>query len=129
MNDFFTWSTVGTLTGAVAAVVVVTTTARKLTNLDTLWIPFAVSVLISGGLSFAADELWSVSGIALALLNACLLFCTALGLNDTTIQEVKRATDPSAQPHGARKVEWFQTWLRRTEEKPSATGAGRIVGA
>jgi hypothetical protein len=84
--------------------------------LDTLWVPFAVSVLIAGGLSYIAGELLSVSGVALALLNACLLFCTALGLNDTAVEQVQQANNNQVQPHGKRDAMIFQTWLRRTEQ-------------
>lgn len=115
MNDFFEWSTFGTLTGAVAGVVVVSNTVRTLTKRDSVWIPFSVALVIVIVLGYIGGTLLSITGVVLAILNACLLFCTALGLNDTVISNSGGpGTGQGGDPHGARDVRFLQTWLQRT---------------
>jgi len=110
--EFFSWAGLGSLSGAVAAVVVVTNTVRKLTKLDSVWVPFVVSVLVVYGLALVDKALANPAGWVIAFLNSCLLFCTALGVNDTLVQGAHRPAG-DAVPFAARRVRWWQTWLRR----------------
>ena len=105
-----TWASLGTLAGAAVAVVVVANTVRKLTNWDSPWIPFIVSVLLVVGTTLPTGRLKEFTDWLLAGLNACLLFCTATGLNDQAVV-VKIKVAGALRPFGARTVKWLQPWL------------------
>jgi hypothetical protein len=112
--DYFSWAGLGTLAGAVAAVVVVTNTVRQLLKIDTPWVAFVVSILVVYGVALGSHALNSVAGYIISFLNACLLFCSALGANQSLVAGAKRAGD--TQAFGTRQVRWLQPWLRQTGE-------------
>lgn len=109
--EFFSWAGLGTLAGAVGAVVVVANTFRKLLNIDSLWVPLAVSALVVFAVAATQDQLNSLADYVIGFFNSCLLFCTALGLNDTVVAGgIKPATDTELP---SRRVRLRQTWLAR----------------
>lgn len=112
-DSFFEWSTLGTLAGSTAGVVVVSNTARKLLRADSVWIPFITALVITVGLAIAGGSELTFGVIALTFLNACLLFCTALGVNDTVVEVVTPRPDGTVQAQGRRTVKLLQTWLAR----------------
>ena len=62
-------------------------------------------------MAFYATELNAFPGWVLAFLNACLLYCTATGANETVI-EVAKGQAPGAGVHGAAPTGWFSSWIR-----------------
>ena len=122
MDSFFTWASFGTLGGASFGIVVVGSTLRRVLKLDTVWIPFILSILVAAVLSYISGTVLSVSGVALAVLNSCLLFCTALGMNDGIVSGLPKEGG-GAQPYGARRVTLVQHWLRGRDKQPNP-GAG-----
>jgi hypothetical protein len=114
MDNYFTWAGLGTLAGAVAAVVVVSNTLRVLIKVDSPWIAFVVSLLMVYGFAIVNHQLGSIAGYIISFLNSCLLFCSATGANQSAVAAgTRRAGDPEA--FGSRPVRWLQPWFR-TEE-------------
>ena len=118
MDEFFSWTSLATLGGATIAVVVVTNTARKLLKWDTLWIPFVVSVLVLFGTALSTGALTSIQAGLITFLNSCLLFCTALGINDTVVTQSSSLGDnQNVEPQRGRKIRLFQTWIPRSDDQ------------
>jgi hypothetical protein len=111
--EFFSWTALGSLGGAVGAVTVVTNTIRRLTKLDSPAVPFAVCLGVVFGTWIANGAAHPLSGVIISFLNSCLLFCAALGVNDSLVSAVQPAGRVTL--HGTRPVRWWQTWLRRTD--------------
>lgn len=111
-SQYMTWTSLGTLTGAVVAVVVVGNTARTLLKWDSPFVAFAVSLVIVYGTAYRAGALAAMDDWAIAFLNACLLFCTATGANDAAVA-AKPKPAGQAKAYGARPVTWLQPWLTR----------------
>ena len=110
-QDFYTWSALGTLAGASGAVIVVSNTVRKLAKWDSPWAPFICSLLVVLGGGFQSGALSSFGDYALAALNACLLFCTATGINQAML-ELKPVPEGEMRPYGRRQVPWLSPWLK-----------------
>jgi hypothetical protein len=110
-RDFYTWESLGTLAIAAGAVLVVSNTLRTLFRVDSPWIPFGVSVVLAVLGAHAAGGLTTAPGWILALLNACLLFCTATGANQTLVAAASRRGG-ERRVEGERGVGWLSSWLR-----------------
>jgi hypothetical protein len=113
-QTLFTLQSFATLGGATLGVVVVTNTFRKLTGRHSPWVPFTASVAIS---ILGAHLAGSLSGVGwlLALLNACLLFCTALGLNETVVDIANTPPPGMVSPQGRKPIKWLSYWVKRSD--------------
>lgn len=111
-QDYYTWTSLGTLAVASGAVVVVANTARKLLKVDSPWVAFIFSVLLTFYGAYRSGALNAADGFVLAFLNSCLLFCAAAGVNQTAIELTPRP-EGTPKPYGARPVRWLAPWLRR----------------
>jgi hypothetical protein len=95
-QDFFSLEAVGQLAGAIAAVTAISVTVRRLTGRDTPLIPFFTSLVVtyltagaSGGIDAVDWATFPSPGFfhsaltwLLPLLNACLLFTSAIGATE-----------------------------------------------
>jgi hypothetical protein len=116
-QDLFTLTTLGTLAGATAATLVVGNTLQSVFNLTAKWISFAVAeaILILVAIFTHTTE---VSGYFVAVLNGCLVYSSAVGLN--TMTSKLPPSEPAARygPPTARPAE-------ETGIPPRRTGARR----
>ena len=113
-NKFIDPQTLATLGGASFAVVVVSATARKLMRIDTPWLAFAVAILIAFGGAYHAGSspFKDLFQCLLTVLNACLIFFTALGLNETVAHTANKPPPGNVAPQSARPKRWFQSMFR-----------------
>jgi len=111
-QQYFTWQSLGTLGGASVGVVVVSNTLRVLLKRDSPWVGFIVSVLLTYVTAYYSSRLLSVLDFLLSFLNACLLFCTAAGVNHLAL-EAKPTPEGQPKPYGARQMKWLSPWFRR----------------
>lgn len=111
-TDFLTGKALGTFAGASTATVIVSNTVRYLRKKDVVW-PAAVSGLAFSALqSSIVGANWSnVSTYLLILLNGALLFCTALGANQTLVSVTKPEQRSDVTAQGAKPVPWLSSWL------------------
>lgn len=88
-QSFFTLQSIGTFATASTAVLVITNTFRRLApGIKVLWVAAVSSLLLSTTSAFIANTFDHPTGRSIALgcflilLNGCLLFSTAAGLNE-----------------------------------------------
>jgi len=99
-----------TLGGASMAVVAVSKTLRTLFKWDSPWPAFIVSVAVCFTGAYSLKVLNEPLDYLVNALNACLLFCTALGMNETA---GARRQSLRAKSLGAEKsVGWWSSWLK-----------------
>ena len=110
VNNLFDIKAIGTYAGASLAVVMLTNTFRKLTGINAAWPAFVCSLVVSGIGAYAADSLKDIIGVFVAVLNACLLFCSALGIQETALQA--KPQGGGARPQGRGKVDFLSPWFR-----------------
>jgi len=105
-NEFFTVAGLTTLAGSTAVVVVVTATIGYLSDgkIKPKWTAFILAELVSfvGAFALTAppENVALAVRILIALVNGCLVFATAVGLNTITTKP------PSGAPGGTRKRLW-----------------------
>jgi hypothetical protein len=112
-TEFFTTHSVLTFAGASGATLIVTNTIRKLTRLESAWVPFVVALILAFVIAASTDALGGVLDGVVALLNACLLFCTALGLQEGAVAAKTPAEEGRPTRQSGRTVPWLSPWLRR----------------
>jgi hypothetical protein len=111
VSSLFDIKAIGTYAGASLAVVILTNTFRTLTGINAAWPAFVFSLVVSGIGAYAANSLDNgVVGIFIVVLNACLLFCSALGMQETALQAKPQAG--GARPQGRGKVGFLSAWFR-----------------
>jgi hypothetical protein len=110
-KTFFTLATLGTFAGASAAVALLGNTFRALTGINAAWPPFLCALVVS---AFAAHQLKAlddlVTGGFLVVLNACILFWSALGMQETALS--LKPTVGGARPQGRGNVNFWSGWFR-----------------
>lgn len=110
-QDYYTWKSLGTLAIAAGAVLVVANTLRTLFRVDSPWVPFLVALGLTVFGAYSAGALQSPSDWVLAMLNSCLLFCTATGANHGLVA-VRPRVEGEPRPYGRRPVRWLSPWLK-----------------
>ena len=110
-QEFYTWSSLGTLAIAAGAVIVASNTLRTLFKIDSPWIPFAVSLIITAAGAYAASKLKTPPDWVLTILNACLLFCTATGAQQGLVA-AKPRPEGEPRPYGSHPVKWLTPWFK-----------------
>jgi hypothetical protein len=102
-QQFVTPESILTYTGATVAVVAISTTLRKVTGSNSIWIPFITSLVIGFVVAGASGSLNSLLEWLVAFVNCCLLFCTAIGANEFIASKSKtQELVPS---------KWFVSWF------------------
>lgn len=131
-QDFFGVATFAQVAGAVVLVTTVSTTVRRLTKLESPWVPFIVSILVTylgaglaGALDSGATET-SVSTRAFAerivawvlpLLNGCLIFLAGVGSMEVGAAATRPTIPPGARPNAAapwaarQTPSWLKSWF------------------
>ena len=104
-GQLFTAVNIGSITIATSAIIVVTNTLYTLFRLSQKWTAFIMALIIAYlNVIFTQDPWWY--DWVLAFVNACLLFCSALGLNEIVVRSGKaEAKDPEI----SKKI--FRSWL------------------
>ena len=107
-TEFLTLKALGTYGGASLATWAVGNTLRKVLSRDWAILPFLAALLFSYVAADITADPDSAAEYGLILLNACLLFCTAVGLNEVAVATADEQGGVKA--HGTRSIRWLQTW-------------------
>lgn len=83
--EFLNSASLQLIGGATLAVSVIANTLQVLLNRTSPWFAFLASVLIVVVIGLLAGSLGTATGVAIAFVNACLLFCTASGLQGLVV--------------------------------------------
>jgi hypothetical protein len=111
-QNYFTTASLLTLGGASLAVVVVGKTIRTLFKWDSPWPAFIVSAAVCFTGAYSLNALSHASDYLVSILNTCLLFCTALGMNEVAAHDGGlKARGPTAGS-GRKHVDWWSSWIR-----------------
>lgn len=104
-GQLFTAVNIGSVTIATSAIIVVTNTLYTLFRIQQKWTAFAMALIIAYlNVMFSDTPQWY--DWVLAFVNACLLFCSALGLNEIVIKSGKAQTKEPLQ-----EGRFFKSWL------------------
>lgn len=102
-ENFYTWESVTTLSGAVTATFVLTNTARHAFGFDPRWLSLVISQLISLLAVYFSKGL--LADYLLGIINGCLIYCTATGVAEiasSSNASRKRSVDSDRRPRGRR---------------------------
>jgi hypothetical protein len=78
-DSFFTMQSFVSLTGASAIVFIVANALQSALNFNPRWLALALSELVALYGTYASGNIHVPTDYVLALLNGCLIYCTAVG--------------------------------------------------
>jgi|SoiMethySBSTD1v2_1073268.scaffolds.fasta_scaffold1458659_2 hypothetical protein len=111
---FITASTILSFSVASGGVFAFTATVRRVVNKSwayhAVW-PFLMCLIISYALAQASAGLDSPLGWIIALLNACMLFMSVVGINETVDSAVKGKSVGGGKPQGAGPGQWSHSFF------------------
>ena len=130
MDDFFSMDSLATMTGCVAAVVVILNTIRNVFQWGPRWFGLALSIIISivGFLIVNDQSLASgnsetevsidIKQIAIIILNGCLIYTSAFGIQSTVVQSLgseyhdkdEESLESVSKNKKERKISWTDEW-------------------
>ena len=113
-GQFFTTDSLATLGGSTLATIVVGNAIATIIKRDLKVVPFIFAIGICILWAADTDSLDKLDGWVVAVLNGCLVFCTAAGVQVTALVT---ATGAEAGRHRAqaarlrRPTPWLRSWL------------------
>jgi hypothetical protein len=111
-GNFFTGQSLGTFAGASFGVTIVGNTLRRVSGRELIWAILLISILFAYVAAEITGHPHSLVDLVLILLNGCLLFCTALGINETLVSAKQQADNTGKpKPQAARTIGWVGSWL------------------
>lgn len=110
-HTYFTAASLVTLGGASVSVVVVSKTIRALFSWNSPWPAFIVSVIVCFTAAYSFEGLRQPLDYLITALNTCLLFCTALGMNEVSVPRGKLKERSATNEQGKKLVKWWSSWL------------------
>ena len=109
-NNFFTLQSLSTFGGTTLAVTVIGNAFRSLTGRDPKLLAFFSSVVICIVIAWSSTQQVTGYIIGLAFVNACLVYCTALGL---TSQGSKIGPTHNKQPTRGKRIRSARNYVNK----------------
>lgn len=106
-QQFITTSSILTFGGASTAVWVMAITIQRITEKQSVIVPFILSMVVAFAIAFSANLLSGILSWLVTIVNGCLLFCTATGINEAAAGRPAALT----RPHGQRPAGWIASWF------------------
>jgi hypothetical protein len=113
VQNFFTIQSFATFGGASLIVFVLTNTYRRLTNHDTPWVAFIAAEIVAFVGAAQSHSLGDWFQYFVSFLNGCLLFCSAVGINQTATAATTPRSPSDIKQQGAKPVKWLSSWYRK----------------
>jgi hypothetical protein len=111
-EEFLTIKALGTFTGASTGTIVVSNTLRYVLRKDVVWLPVVIAICFAALQSSIVGAEWaSPDTYLLIALNGMLLFCTALGANQTLAAVVHPEDSSRVKAQGGERLSWLTAWL------------------
>jgi hypothetical protein len=111
-REFFTPGSLATVGGASFAVWLLSNTIRVAMGLDSKLIALACALLTGFLLAYFSHALTDGMAYFIALLNSCLLFLTANGLQGVASEAGTPKNTHKAKLHGRGKVKFLTPWFK-----------------
>lgn len=112
-EQFFTFQSITSIGGASLAAIAVTNALYKALGWKQVLVCFISSVVIVLAVAFESGALKSIGGVVIALINACLLFSTATGMQEFTAGALSPKPVGTAKPYGAKDRRILDSWTSR----------------
>lgn len=106
--NFITRDSLMLIGGATLAVSVIANTIQILSKRQSPWFAFAASTIVTVAIGLNTQSFGGIAGILLMVANACLLFCTASGIQSA----IARTPQPTGEP-GAFTRDADPGWWKR----------------
>ena len=110
-QDFVNSLSIATFTGTTFAITLITSVVRRLTGTSTPLIPAAFALIICLGFAFDRGFPHDFVGWLVIVVNACMLFCAAVGANETTTSLAHPKPAGLGAQHAAKPRRWFATFF------------------
>jgi hypothetical protein len=110
-GSFVDATTIGTFGVATTAVFAVSVMIRKVLRINHPVVPAVTSMVLSFGLAASAGTLHGFPGWLIAFVNGALLFCAAVGANETVTDFVTEKPAGAGKPHGRGPVPLFTSFF------------------
>jgi hypothetical protein len=94
-----------------AAILALTVTIRKVFNINRLYVPFGLAIVLSFALAFSQDTLKGPLAWFIVLVNACLLFLAVVGANETTDNVAKPKAAGGGEQQGGPRRKLIQSFF------------------
>jgi hypothetical protein len=119
-SEFLTTASITTFGGATIAVWAISNALRVAFKVAQPWIPLVVSLAATFGLALISHHILnSALGYILTIVNGCLLFLSATGLQLAQAAEI--TGKEGAKRHGRQRVTWSTPWIKVRKAPPDAS--------
>lgn len=110
-QDYINETTIGVFGVATAGIFAVSVVFRRVFNINHPIVPFVMALLISFGLA-AGKQTHTFMTWLIAFLNSCLLFCAAMGVNETAVDlATKKPAGKGKQHGGPGRMPWLKSYF------------------
>ncbi len=113
-SDYLNGSTILTFGGATIAVFAVSVAIRKVFKINHAGVPFAISLLLAFGGAASQGTLHAFFGWVVAIVNGCVLFCAAVGANETVTDFVTEKPAGRGEQQGKTKAPAITSFFHGT---------------
>lgn len=113
-TEFVTYQSLGSLSASAGVVIPVAGLIQKLTGIRTPIWGLLLSILISCGVVFHDGGIGSFWDWLLAVLNGCLIFCTAAGILEFGIAASEQTSSTKTVTFSRKResIKLFSSWFR-----------------
>lgn len=112
MEKLFTIEYIATYAGAIGAVSVLYNTYRRVAGRSSVLVALALASVVSFVGAYSQNALNRPEGYFAAVVNACLLFCTATGTQEVVAAVKAPAERAKLQGRPRARPAWWSSWIR-----------------
>ena len=106
-------TTVGTMAGATCGVVAVSVVFRKVFKINHPIVPLVTSLVVTLALAQTTNSLGTLIDWLIAVLNGCILFCAAVGANETAADATTPKPAGAGMQQGGAPMPWIKSFFDR----------------
>lgn len=118
-TDFVTTASIVTFGGATTAVWIISNAVRVAVHRYWPALPLMTGLAVAFVLASSTDHLHTLLDYFIAVVNGCLLYLTAMGVQQASNADVKGVE--GARRHGKQPVTWRTPWIRVRKTPDVAT--------
>lgn len=100
-----------TFTGSTFAITIICSVFRRLWGVSNPMLPATLALILCFGFAYDEGFPHNFVGWLVLIVNACMLFCAAVGANETASNFVNPPTVGKDQQFGGGKRDWFSSFF------------------